>query len=353
MSKLLFITQKVDKEDDVLGIYHTWIEELSNKITTMNVICLYKGRNELPSNIGVFSLGKENADSRGLKRGLTRIKYVIRFYKYIWNLRDEYETVFVHMNPIYIVLGGFFWKLFGKKILLWYNHPMGNLTAKTGIAFANIIFCTSPQAFVVRYKKTRLMPAGIDTDLFKPIKNVEKKQNRILYLGRISPIKNIDILINAAKILDSQDIDFELLIIGSPASESDKIYEKEINKISHTLVELGKVVFKPAIPNYKTPEIYNECGVFVNLTPSGSLDKTTLEAMSCEIPVIVSNKAFNNILPEEFIFTEKDATDLSIKIKYFFSRDISYRKNIGKNFRGIIVEKHSLGKLVNELLKYF
>jgi hypothetical protein len=32
MVKLLFITKKVDKDDDVLGVYHRWIEELAKKV---------------------------------------------------------------------------------------------------------------------------------------------------------------------------------------------------------------------------------------------------------------------------------------------------------------------------------
>ena len=31
MAKLLFITQKVDKDDDILGVYHRWIEKLAER----------------------------------------------------------------------------------------------------------------------------------------------------------------------------------------------------------------------------------------------------------------------------------------------------------------------------------
>ena len=41
------------------------------------------------------------------------------------------------MNPVYIILGGVFWKIMGKKIFLWYNHPMGNMMAKVAILFSN------------------------------------------------------------------------------------------------------------------------------------------------------------------------------------------------------------------------
>src|SRR3989338_1305456 len=119
MAKLLFITQKVDKDDDVLGVYHHWLEKLSKKVGEIKVICLYRGKVDLPLNVSVYSLDKES--------GQSRLKYIFRFYKHIFGLRKNYDVVLVHMNPVYVVLGGLLWKLWGKKIMFWYNHPMGNL----------------------------------------------------------------------------------------------------------------------------------------------------------------------------------------------------------------------------------
>jgi len=178
MAKLLFITQKIDLEDDVLGTYHHWIEKLSEKVERINVICLYRGKVNLPRNVSVYSLGKDklsSADLRGLKRGFTRIKYIVRFWKYIWNLRNNYDLVFVHMNPIYIILGGWFWKLWGKKIFLWYNHPMGNLAVKIGIFFSKKVFCTSCYAFAAKYKKTEIIP-GQDLPPAEIVKIAEEKK---------------------------------------------------------------------------------------------------------------------------------------------------------------------------------
>jgi glycosyltransferase involved in cell wall biosynthesis len=375
MSKLLFITQKIDKNDDVLGVYHRWVECLGEKIGKLNVICLYKGRNELSSKIGVFSLGKEiyNADLRikcestdcGCKenqqsassayhshyqhhkiRFIQRLIYTIRFYRYIWQLRNDYNTVFVHMNPIYIILGGLFWKLSGKKIFLWYNHPMGNLTAKIGIALADKVFCTSPQSFSAGYKKTQLMPAGIDTEMFKKNPDIQKKEKRILCLGRISPIKKIEYLIEAVKILDKKGLDFELLIVGSPVSSSDKQYYENLIKLSGNLISNGKIVFMSSVPNYKTPEFYNSASLYVNLTPSGSLDKAILEAMACQLPVIVANKAFMHELKEEFIFKDKNSDDLAVKITNFIAKDSIKKEKIGEEMRNIVIQKHSLSKLI-------
>ena len=158
--RLLIITRKVDINDDISGFFHRWIEKFSEKFDSLNVICLQKGEYSLPSNTKVFFLGKEN--------GKSRIRELYKFYEYIWQLRKDCGAIFVHMNPIYVVLGGFFWKLYGKKIYLWHNHKNGNLITRLAILLSDVVFYTSPQSFSAKYKKSRIMPVGIDTKIFKP-----------------------------------------------------------------------------------------------------------------------------------------------------------------------------------------
>mgnify|MGYP001605682055 FL=1 len=345
MSRLLFITQKVDKDDDVLGVYHRWIDELAKKVEQISVICLYQGRTELPINVQVFSLRKEYGSNRWSR--------VFLFYKYIWILRKDYSSVFVHMNPIYILLGGLFWKLSGKRILFWYNHPFGNITARIGIALADKVFCTSPYSFSARYKKTSLMPAGVDTVFFKRDPNITRKENRILYLARISLIKNIDCLIEAAKILEQKRMEFEFLIVGSPSSDMDKIYEKRLRVVAKDLINSGRIVFRLSVPHNKTPEIYNSSGIFVNLTPAGSFDKTILEAMASELLILVSNRAFGNILGEELgrlcLFEENNVLDLVGKIKLLLALDPAKKLELGGQLRETVVQHHCLAKLLTAL----
>ena len=109
--KLLIITQKVDRDDPILGFFHRWIEEFAKHCENIIVICLEKGEYNLPKNVQVLSLGKEERESR--------LAYIKRFYSYIWHKRKEYDSVFVHMNQEYVLLGGFFWKAMRKRVILW------------------------------------------------------------------------------------------------------------------------------------------------------------------------------------------------------------------------------------------
>jgi len=353
--KLLIITQKVDKNDPILGFFHGWLKEFSKNVEKLTVICLGAGEHDLPQNVQVFSLGKptQGWPASGRERLFCKLKALAIFYKYIFKLRKEYDTVFVHMNKEYVILGGLFWKLWNKKIALWYNHSFGDFMVKISVFLSDNVFYTSPQAFTSKHKKSKQMSAGIDTNLFKKIENIEKKKNSLLFLGRISPIKNLDLLIDSVISINKFGNDLKLDIFGGPANPGDYSYADELKK--RTKEQNKFIIFNGPVANYKTPQIFNEHEVFVNLTPSGSLDKTTLEAMSCETLVLTSNRYFEDVLENDLkkiiLFKEKNRDDLIIKIKQIFKLKNDEKKKISKELRKIVIQKHSLSFLVKNVIE--
>jgi len=342
--KLLVLTQKVDSDDGVLGFFHNWIEKMANNFEKIEVICLQLGAHALPSNVKIRTLGKETSKSR--------IKYVFRFYKYIWQDRQDYDAVLVHMNKEYVVLGGFFWWLMGKKIVLWYNHEQGGIISLSAYFWANKILYTSPYSFFAKFKKSEQMPAGIDTEKFLRLPEIEKNKNLVLYLGRIAPIKNVDILIDAVSLCDKAGKDFFLDIVGE-AKDSDIVYFEKIKEQCANLLKKSKVRFFSGVPNTQTPKIYNQHQVYINLTNSGSLDKTILEAMACETIVLVSNQSLKGALSDVCLFKEGDSVDLSRKIITILDCSESKKIEIGKSMRQFVVDKHNLNLLMDRLLAIF
>ena len=198
--RLLIVTQKVDKNDPILGFFHRWIIEFAKHFESIVVICLEKGAYELPSNVKVLSLGKENRKSR--------IQYILRFYKYIWQERKNYDVVFVHMNQEYLIMGGGIWRLIGKKVTMWRNHYAGSFLTDFASFFCNKIFCTSRFSYTARYKKTVLMPVGVDLENFKPKTEIARGKRSILFLARFSPSKRPEFLVEALKKITDQGIEY-------------------------------------------------------------------------------------------------------------------------------------------------
>lgn len=330
--RLLICTQAVDRDDPVLGFFHRWIEEFAARCEKISVICLRKGAYHVPGNVSVFSLGKET--------GSGRLRSVLNLYRLLWKLRDEHDVVFVHMNQEYVLLGWGFWKLWGKKILLWRNHAKGNWMTRLAVLFSDEVFCTSPQSFTARFAKTKIMPVGVDTYFFTPNPSVRKKSNSILFLGRIAPVKNVDIFVEALRELKSRGVKFSATIAGG-SSEKDEEYEEVIRRKVSAYGLDGAVVFVGAVSQSEALKLYREHELYVNLTPSGSMDKTIFEALASGCTAVVSNKGLLEILGEALI-TEDDSPEIAGKIEQAFKNQTSHRD--------FVVEKHSLATLSSEVL---
>lgn len=310
---LLIITQKIDIDDPVLGFFHGWVSEFSKNFEKITVICLEKGKHSLPTNVEVLSLGKEE--------GQSKFKYIFRFYKYIFRFRKDHDSVFVHMNQEYILLGGILWSLWHKKVSMWRNHHAGSFFTNLAVYLSDIVFCTSKYSYTAKFKKTVLMPVGIDTNLFTVNNLVTPKSNSILFLGRVSPVKNVHIFIEALKLLNKKGVDFSASIYGDSLPKDLAYYESLQNTVKVESLD-GKIKFEKGIPNYRTVDIYNQHEIFVNLSSSGMYDKTIFEAMACGCTVFASNDNLKGQIDNFFIVCQDSPADLSTRLqKYIESKN--------------------------------
>ncbi len=329
--KLLICTQKVDKSDPVLGFFHRWIIEFSKHFESVTVICLYEGEHELPINVKVLSLGKE--------KGKSSIKYTLRFYKYIWKERKNYERVFVHMNQEYILIGGLFWKLCRKKIYMWRNHYSGSRLTSIAVAFCTKVFCTSRFSFTAKYKKTAFMPVGIDTEFFKYTPAIVRIPKSILSQGRISPSKNIHILVEVFGALNRKGITFTASIYGDPLPRDMEYYTSLKKRVQE--LGLGEIVtFYSALCYRDLPNVYSKHQIFVNLSPSGMYDKTMFEAAACGCVVVALNKDLKTIFGDAYVSESDDPEVIAEKIAPFISPVLTEN-----NLREITKKEHDLAFL--------
>ncbi|MFT5179645.1 MAG: glycosyltransferase involved in cell wall biosynthesis [Candidatus Paceibacteria bacterium] len=339
--RLLVFTQEVDKNDPIMGFFHNWILKLSKKTDSLIVICLRKGEYDLPKNVKVLSLGKED--------GRSVIKYVFRFYKYIILEWRNYDNVFVHMNQEYVLLGGMLWRLFGKKVSMWRNHPAGNFLTNIAIRLSSVVFCTSNSSYTAKYKKTKIMPVGIDVDIFSVVPGIERKRSSILIFGRISPIKKVHVIVDALNMLHEEGVLFTADSFGE-ALEQHKGYYDEVLAKAKPLIDNNIMTFSKGIPNYRAPEEFSKSELYINATPDGSFDKTILEAMSCGSLPVVCNSSLEGVISSETIFKVDNPTDLKEKIKNSINLSDEEKEREREYIRKIVVEDHSLEKLINSLL---
>lgn len=157
-------------------------------------------------------------------------------------------------------------------------------------------------------KRIRLFKRGIDTASFEPMPNRKqylpknlKYSNGItlLYAGRISKDKSLELLAQIYLNLEVSHPDLNLVIAGNGPF---------LSELKEILAECRNVVFLGAIPREELPRLYNAADFFVFPSVTDTFGMVILEAQACGLPVIVSNQGGPKeiILPEQTGFVVKD-----------------------------------------------
>ena len=335
---MLIVTQVVDKNDSNLGFFCGWLKEFSEQLGHVYVIANKVGEYDLPDNVTVLSLGKE--------KGVGRFGKIVNFWKYLFRYLPKVDGMLVHMCPEYILSGGFMARLCGKKLGLWYLHK--SLTWKLVLAnmLANTVFTAHSDGYPIKSSKVMVTGHGINISLFdNTSKKARNDECTILTVGRISDSKNLVILVKSAILLQQKiNKKVNFLVVGEAYLGSDKKYLEDLKKyIKDESVE-GMVKFIGKVPHEEIFNYYNQSDVFLNASRTGGVDKAVLEAMISGLPVITSNTAFKNILPDNCLFEDGDLDGLVEKMVKYKEIDIEVLKDI-------VIKKHSLENTVSQIIK--
>lgn len=304
--KLLIITQALDKHHPILGFFHRWVEEFAKHCESIVVICLQKGEYTLPDNVSVYSLGKE--------AGKSKFAYLFTFYKLIWKLRSEYDSVFIHMNQIYVILGALFWRVQRKKIGLWYAHGSVSLSLKLAAKLTNKIFTSTEEGLRINTPKRVIVGQGIDTDNFRKINRPPSDILQLITVGRISQSKNLETLLRACAQLKETGTRFHFTIVGVPTTEAESLYDINMKALTAYLGLINEVSWVGAISNHELPTKLQQSDVFIHDGATNSLDKALLEAVLCGCVVLSSNPAYNALtdhLAPKYLYPKGDSKALA------------------------------------------
>ncbi|TKJ31663.1 MAG: glycosyl transferase family 1 [Chloroflexi bacterium B3_Chlor] len=151
--------------------------------------------------------------------------------------------------------------------------------------------------------KIEVIPCGVDLELFHPIPRDEAKaclempqdHRMMLFVGRVEPLKGIDVLIEAmALVLKDKDVlqdEVCLCIIGGdPDADADSL-DREMSRLQRVREKLGiadVVTFHGKRDQDTLPYHYSAADVCVVPSHYESFGMVALEAMACGTPVIAS-----------------------------------------------------------------
>ncbi len=163
--------------------------------------------------------------------------------------------------------------------------PLYDVVVRLAFRIADRVICLS--RFLQRYATSRGARVtdicyyyGIDTDVFKPEKTKRNDAYTILAVGRFTPEKGHDVLLDAcAKLKDAFSL--KVIIVG-------------FGPLKDHLLEKGKQLgIDLDVRDYADTDtlvtLYNQADVFVQPSLEEGLGFTAAEALACGTPVIASN----------------------------------------------------------------
>lgn len=344
--RLVMIPYAVDSNEVPLAFVPKWIAALARRVEYLHVVTPWEGEHEpFPGNVSVHSLRKD--------QGLSKMQRLRRLYAILWKLvrREGIDACFVHMHTAMTPIVWPLLRLYNIPVISWYAHGHVDRTIPLTHALSRAIVSSSPAAY--RYRsdaKVHFIGQGIDETAFFPTKNVPRQG--ILSLGRLSPMKNVETLLEAVALLRDAGTPMPCRIVGNTPQEHIG-YLARLKDRARGL-RLGDLVeFLPPVTNTQAPRLYNSAHIHVNCAPaSHSMDKTILEAAFCGVPSLTSVRALEQTytdLSTTLLFREKDPEDLMSKLRAvppYGSREYT---QLGEKMRAR-AERHSLSSFADRLV---
>ena len=148
--------------------------------------------------------------------------------------------------------------------------------------------------------KITLIPPGIDSKIFKPLSKLTAKKHIkahkthkiILFVGRLEPLKGLDSLVYAIKILTTKHPQAKicLWVVGADSSQDSKELAKikNLKKLLHLPSSVKCIGQKQ---QKDLPFYYNAAELVVMPSHYESFGMVALESLACNTPVIITNAA--------------------------------------------------------------
>lgn len=188
------------------------------------------------------------------------------------------------------------------------------------------------RAHGLKHKRMLKITFGVNEDFYNAAKKARKdsKLFKIVYMGRLSFEKNVDVLVKAFAIIAKKHSQARLVLIGSgPASDSLKALASELGvseKVEFTGVLRGKTL----------AEKMASCNLYASASTIETQGIVHFEAMASGLPAVVANKMANPEAVRDnyngFLFKPFDEKDCASKIEKVL-KSPALQSKLSKNAR--------------------
>ena len=209
------------------------------------------------------------------------------------------------------------------------------------------------------YQKEITVPNGIDPGSFEKAEsgqfrekfNIPQNKKIILFLGRITWIKGLGILIPAFAEVSKKKPDTLLVVAGG----DDEGYKKKVGGwVRENNIE-DNVIFTGMITGKDKTAAYQDSDVFVLPSYSENFGMAVVEAMYMKLPVVVTNGV--GIAPyikeaNAGVVINKNKKELTTAILGLLENK-KHRINLGENGRKLVEDKFMMSKIADEWVEAY
>ncbi|MES1246181.1 MAG: glycosyltransferase [Actinomycetota bacterium] len=318
MRKLVFCTQRLDAEDPVLAATVPMVRALAARVDDLVVLC-DTARSEVAGNVRVHEFGAPSQLQRGA-----------RFEQALARELRGCDGVVAHMVPLYAVLAAPLVRPRGIPLVLWYTHWKGHAVVRAAERVCTAVASVDVRSFPLHSAKVNGIGHGIDLAEFACTETPPGPPLRALVLGRYSPAKGLEVVLDAAR---RAGVEVE-------AHGSDATYEGYRRELQS---RFPQATLAGPVPRAAIPGLFARHHVLINNMRAGAPDKVVYEAAASCLPVLASNPVFDDLLSEELRFARDDADELAEKLR---TLDLRRRPEL----REVVARRHSVEHWADGLL---
>jgi len=297
---------------------------------------------------------------------MSRIRFLgaIFFWANIFRIIKKIDPDIVHAQILSFAIPA----LFSKKLLKipyvvwgqgsdvylrdWFNK----LVAKTILKNADsVIALTKNMKGVMQALYNRdiaVVPNGIDINDFRDGTDDQERETiskRILFVGRLDPVKGVHYLLRAVQIVCKVLPDAKLTLVGDGEERENLEY------LTNSLGIRDSVDFVGRIPHEKIPDYMDQADIFVLPSLSEGLPIVILEAMACGLPIVATRVGGIPDIIEEgvngYLVESGDFQGLADKI-IFLLENQPLKHRISKNNR-VKVQEYGWKNVIKQLERIY
>jgi glycosyltransferase involved in cell wall biosynthesis len=342
MRRLVFITQEYDPDATILGVTRDWVAALARRCAGVDVVAAGAPPGAAsggPPNVRLFTLGKE--------RGAGRVAQAATLARTLARTVPGAGAVFVHMVPRFAVLSAPFAAVTRRRLALWYAQGGVDRSLRLASRLVDDLLTPTRDSFPLGgpavSRRLRITGHGIDTGRYAPDGTPPAAPPQLLAVGRLSPSKRYDRLLDAAALLPKGE--WRLRIAGPPLYASDRDNAAALRRRADALGIADRVDFSGAVPYALMPAAYRAAWALAHTSGTGSLDKVVLEAMACGTPVLStapsSRTAFGTLAETMWCPTDT-APAFAAALAGMLDWSPRRRREVGLAAREVVQREHSL-----------